>query len=162
MTRSSTSTPGNQVRARVLRGVGQVFGALVGNRPGPRGSRRGEAAGTVHDRRPRSRLRGARQEDLPAICVCSTPCTVMPGTGLYPALLGRKLVEHIGELARVVGSALADAMSLTRQRGDPNMATRHSPDIGSRQGAEPAPGIDTAPAETESATGARVRSRLRR
>lgn len=30
-----------------------------------------------------------------------------------------------------------------------------SPDIRSRQGAEPAPGTDTAPAETESATGAR-------
>jgi DUF2934 family protein len=40
------------------------------------------------------------------------------------------------------------------------MTTRHrvdvssSPDVGSRQGAEPAIGSDTAPAETESATGA--------
>jgi len=42
----------------------------------------------------------------------------------------------------------------TRHRGD----VSRSPDIGSRQGEEPTLGTDTAPAETESATGARSRA----
>jgi len=112
-----------RIRALVepRRWQGRIRRAGLGRRTRRRGARVDRRAGPVHDRRPRPRLRGARQEDLPAICVCPTLGAVMPlhwarrSRAAFVSLRSFARSPSIG-CARLAGTKIALARPRTGRR----------------------------------------------